>query len=168
MNFSFSRFYEECLKIHAICDDLDYSKDDARLFTNIHVLMNTKGKDFFDKESFEHELLAVDILLSPYKPNITSPESELVSKLCVGAELKKLDSSAETHGHETFFTTQLRIMKQLYSNSAFRRKKIKIYEEKIKPRITEYDTNKVKKTFKHAREREAREQRELNRLINLK
>lgn len=158
--------YEDCLKIHAICEELGYSKDDARLFTGIHYLIGKKGEELFQKESFDNEIFAVDIFLSSYKPKPLSKLHLLLSNLCIGLELKISENSSKAGDLEAFFTTQLQNMKKFYKDKKFRDDMFKTYKEIIKPKIAEYDLNKVKKVFEKSGEKEAKEKDEIKRLID--
>lgn len=170
----FQLYYEDTLRIHAICDDLELSRDDAKLYSLIHLkcLEKGEGTNYFRKEQ-PIDVKALEIMLGEAgmdnilaKIEEESPEQAQSVRDNLAC-LRRMDAEArQNHGLESPIFNELCYRKRLYTEEEFREEKLKIYETEILPRIPEYDDKKVEEAFKRAREREKAREEQLRKLFD--
>jgi len=102
--------FEIGLKIFDICKEENLPIEDFRLFTYIQA----RGIDYFDKDNNVEAL------------------KELIDSQMIKDNDKIL---RDKHGIETRFSGELRQKLRLHEDEKFRNKKMKLFKEKILPRI---------------------------------
>ncbi len=109
-NYSFKVYYKDGLRIHAICEELGFSAEDARLYTYIHwkCLRSGKGTDYFRKGTTE-EIISIE------------------------TRLKDRDKE-----YPTDVKVKLEERLKLHTDPKFREGKLEIYDKIIVPLIPHY------------------------------
>ena len=171
----FERYFEDAIRIYAICGDENLSDDEARLLTYIHVkaLENPHGLDFLDDPE-ETDRDALNIMLGDcaLAETMLAKDGTVVS---LGSDFfpemnRAIDSMDAAYrdelGMENRLSGELRIRRRLYEDREFRKRMVALYAEKISPRIFSCDKAVIERSFKAFRERIARRDREQQDLLN--
>ncbi len=162
-NDLFGRYFDDAMRIYAICSQEGIPDGDARIMTYIHVKAQESGRgvSYFtnppqeDAEAIQYMLGEKGIEDLDNDP--TGAAAQHV--LAVGKSLARLDAVATTQcGRENPFQSELRARLRLYSDPAFRQRMVRSYEESVKEKLQSYDQEKVRTAFKEYRERKAREE----------
>jgi hypothetical protein len=152
----FSKYYDDGLRIRAICDDLDYPSEYFPVLLNIHI----KGsKHFYNKEKQDVHKIAYKMLMPESQEMLLKSRLKkdnhikaLFSKIIIGGELKRADDYLLSEaGVENFFKNQLININRMYTDEYYRKKMIKIYEENVKQLIYLYDEERINKAFERGR-----------------
>jgi hypothetical protein len=122
----FKKYGLDSLKIHAVCEELGLSRDEARVYSYIHIKADESGKglDYFRIEQPE-TIKALELLRGkmpdadiPTGPDTTySPERELEDRI------------------------------KMHSDPAFRDEKLAFYEQEILPKLDEIDNDRMQKAL---------------------
>lgn len=155
-------YIDDALSISALCSDLGLSRDDAKLFTYIHVksMSSPAGIECFN-DAAEQEILALQIMLGIKRFPSIKPEVPLdePSEAAIGDftdtlsdRIKELDYIAdEGRGLESYFRSELFRRLRFHQDPEYRKEKLKVYMEKIYPRMKEYTKKKVFEVFERER-----------------
>lgn len=173
---SFHNYFEDALKIHAICADIDLNENDARLLTYMHAKASESGKGieyFFNPAAEDAE--ALEIMLGCCKKTIRLPavmsldergQEALELILTIADKISNLDTLlAKECGLENRLSGELRIRLKLYQDEAFRDKMIDIYKSKIQPMLPFYDKEKIERAFSNLRAQQQKKDEELKEIM---
>jgi hypothetical protein len=169
-----TRYFDDALRIYAMCGDDDLSDDDARLLTYIHVKAceSGKGVEYFDDPSeFDEEALQVMLGDTIIADTMVTAEGEVVSlgdghASALNREISALDTAFERGlGNERRISGELQLRLRLYRDKSYREKMVALYSKKIAPKIFSYDRNAVERAFKNYREKAVRNEQEIERMI---
>ncbi len=167
----FTDYFDDAMKIHALCADAQLPDNDAKLMTYIHVkvMESGKGVSYFENADSNDEA-ALQFLLGERSLGIsvnTETENESSHNALQSLEelphkLAELDGMLTTeHGIENPFSSELRERLRLYKDSEFRDEKLSLYKEHISGKISTYNRAKVRKAFRAYRARKEKEEKEL-------
>lgn len=169
-----NRYFEDALRIYAVCGDDDLSDADARLLTYIHVKACESGKgiDYFDDPSeFDEKALGVMLGDSIIADTLVTQKGEIVSPgdghaSAVSREISSLDEAFERGlGMERRISGELQLRLRLYRDKSYRDKMVTLYSKNIAPKIFSGDRSAVDRAFKKYREKTARNEQEIERMI---
>ncbi len=173
----FSTYFDSALKIHAVCADLEYSEEDARIYTYIHAKAteNGRGVAYFwnpapeDSEALEIMLGIKKHIDIPPMVTLDENESEAVDLiLSIADRISELDNLlARECGLENRFTGELKARLRLYKDEAFRDKMVGIYVETILPKLDHYDKERIDEAFRKSQEEKDRLEKELLQISGL-
>jgi hypothetical protein len=155
-------YIDDALSIAALCSDLGYSREDAKLFAYIHVKSSSHpaGIGYFNDEG-ENEVLALEIMLGFKEfPSLIQDKSgagvptpalqELGASIC--DRIKDLDRAAtEGCGMESYLRSELLRRLRFHKDPEYRKEKLDIYTNTILPRMKEYTKKKVFEVFERER-----------------
>jgi hypothetical protein len=165
-------YFEDALKIHAICVDVNLSENDARLLTYMHAkgMESGLGIDYFTYPP-DQDAEALEIMLGYSKgtlrlPSVISLDEDghkaLDLILNISSKINKLDMLlAKELGMENRLTGELRNRLKLYKNQEFCHEMISMYKEKIVPQMNNYNKEKVDNAFTRFREQQVQKEKEL-------
>jgi hypothetical protein len=165
-----TRYFEDSLRIYAVCGDDDLSDDDARLLTYIHVKACESGKgiDYFDDPSeFDEKALGVMLGDTIIADTLVTQKGEIVSlgdghASTVSREIFSLDEAFERDlGMERRISGELQLRLRLYRDKSYRDKMVTLYSSQIAPKIFSYDRTAVEQAFKNHRDKTANNDRAL-------
>lgn len=168
----FASYFDDAVKIHAICADEGMSESEARLLTYMHAKASEseKGIDYF-LEPADEDAEALEIMLGVYKRKLPLPPSESLDKegqdavnliLTIADRISNLDNIlAKECGMENRLSGELRARLKLYKDTEFRNKMISLYNTKIQPLLPLYNKEKVDRAFSHFRELQLKKEIEL-------
>ncbi len=156
----FKKYYDDALKISAICADLNLPTSDAKLFTYIHVkTLQNDGVEYFDNDT-SHEIKALKILLgktkldSFKKLNKLSQQKPVFKHEKISDKLRGIEVAAKVNfGFEFPFKYELENRLKFHTDSAYRNVKVDFYVTTISPRIRFYEDSDVKRAFKNEQNR---------------
>jgi hypothetical protein len=153
-----SKYFDDAMNISALCSDMGFSNDDARLFIYIHTKSSTHpmGIQCFD-EAKEEEIRALEIMLGV--KNFPSAQSEKQSIDSTAAAFKEfgatmcksvrdLDSIIrDRFGAESYLRSELVRRLRFHTDPQFRKQKLHVFSTTILPRMKEYEHGKAGKAF---------------------
>lgn len=157
-NESYPSYFDDAMKIHAICADSGLSENDARLLTYMHAKAseNISGIEYFYHPEVE-DADALEIMLGKSKKKIVLPpiidlnkneQDALEIILTIANRISKLDTMlAKECGMENRLAGELSIRLRLYKDASFRDKMVSIYKNKILPMLNFYDQEKINLAF---------------------
>ncbi len=173
---SFNAYFEDALKIHAICADNLLNENDARLLTYMHAKASESGKgiEYFYNPARE-DAEALEIMLGQRKKNLRLPavmsldekgQEAIELILTIADKISNLDTLLSREcGLENRLSGELRIRLRLYQDEEFRDKMIDLYKTKILPMLPVYTKDKVDKAFTILRARQQRSEDELKEMM---
>jgi hypothetical protein len=154
-----SHYFSDAMSIAAICSDEGFSRDDARLFTYIHVKSKNSpsGTECFNGEGSE-EISALKIMLGKKsfssligKNASTHHALEDFSEQVVGG-IKNIDFAAqEGCGVELYLRSELVHRLKFHSNETYRNEMLAVYKKTILPKIKAYNGKKIFEAFEKKR-----------------
>ena len=168
----YTSYFEDALRIHAICADCGLSENDARLLTYMHAKIseNAKGIEYFNSPEQE-DMDALEIMLGKSNKKICLPpivdlnkkeQEALEMILTIADRISKLDMLlAKECGMENRLAGELGTRLRLYKDIVFRDKMISIYKNDIVPLLTNYDKEKINLAFIKLKEDERKKEVEL-------
>ncbi|MFP4417737.1 MAG: hypothetical protein ACOC41_02410 [Chitinivibrionales bacterium] len=166
----FEDYFDDAMKIHALCADAQLPDSDAKLMTYIHVkaLESGRGLSYFEKAD-NNDQAALQFLLGerelgflPLAEENTHSRDAFQSLEQLPHKIAELDGMLTTeHGIENPFSSELRERLRLYKDSAFRAEKLQMYREHVCGKISSYNRAKVRKAFRAYRVRKEKEEQEL-------
>lgn len=171
-NDSYTSYFEDALRIHAICADSNLSENEARLLTYIHAKASesAKGMEYFDSPEQE-DTDALEIMLGKSKKKICLPpivdlnkkeQDALEMILTIADRISRLDMLlAKECGMENRLAGELGLRLRLYKDVIFRDKMLSIYKNSIIPLLTNYDKTKVSNAFFKLKEDQRKKEVEL-------
>lgn len=174
-----SDYFNDSLKIHAICVDMNLSETDARILTYMHAkgIETGKGAQYFlnpaneDSEALEIMLgqktesmqLASDIILDEK----TQEALDLITT--IADRISHIDNLlAKECGLENRLTGELRNRLRLYKDQDFRNHMIDLYSNHIMPQLPEYDQEKIENAFSRFRALERQKEKDLLNMVGIK
>ena len=175
---SYPSYFDDALRIHAICADSGMGENDARLLTYMHAKASEKstGIDYFYSPERE-DADALEIMLGKSKKKIDLPPIVDLNKneqdaleiiLTIADRISKLDTMlAQECGMENRLSGELSIRLRLYKDASFRNKMISIYKNSILPMLTIYDEEKISTAFFKLQEDRRKKEVELLELTGL-
>jgi len=174
---SFGSFFESALKIHAVCADLEYSDEDARVYTYIYTKAAESGRgvEYFndpapeDSEALEIMLGLKRTLELPPAMTLDDEESEALDFiLSIAGHIEHLDGILVSEcGMENRFSGELRARLRLYKDKKFRDIMISNYLNNIEPKIDMYDDERITEAFRKHQEHDECFERELRELLGM-
>lgn len=178
-NEGYSAYFEDALRIHAICADSSLDEDEARLLTYMHTKACETGKgiDYFLSPA-EEDAEALEIMLGKSSSYMKFPSSmnldergqealELI--MTIADKISNLDHLlAKECGLENRLTGELRARLRLYKDAPFRNKMVELYKSEVIPKLSLYDKEKIDKAFSRFREEQQRKELELMEMVGLK
>jgi len=174
---TFGSYFNNALKIHAVCADLEYSDEDARVYTYIYTkaVESGRGVDYFNDPAPE-DSEALEIMLG-LKRNLNLPpaitlndeESEALDFiLSIAGHIEHLDGLLVSEcGMENRFSGELRARLRLYRDKKFRDIMISNYLNIVEPKISTYDNERITAAFRKHHEHEECFERELRELLGM-
>lgn len=165
-------YFDDALKIHAICVDLNLSEHEARLLTYMHAkgIESGLGVDYF-RNPPEQDAEALEIMLGHSKGSLRLPSVITLDEdghkaldliLNISNKINKLDIVlAKELGMENRLSGELRNRLKLYKNQDFCKKMVSLYRDKIEPRIAEYNKEMIDDAFARFREEQIIREKEL-------
>lgn len=168
----YTAYFEDALRIHAICADAGLGENEARLLTYMHAKAseNESGIDYFNAPA-EEDIDALEIMLGKSKKKIKIPpimdlepnEQEAVDIILTIAErIARLDALlARECGMENRLCGELSIRLRLYKDPAFKEKMISLYKKTVIPDFEKYDKEKISLAFSKYQEIQHRKEAEL-------
>jgi hypothetical protein len=153
-----SKYFDDAMSISALCSDMGFSSDDARLFIYIHTKSSAHpmGIQCFDKAKDE-EIRALEIMLgikdfpSDGSDEASSDEKsaafkEFGSTMC--KSVHQLDFAIQDRfGAESYLHAELARRLRFHTDPDFRKQKLQVFSTSILPRIKEYDRTKAGRIF---------------------
>lgn len=178
-NDSYTSYFEDALRIHAICADSNFSENEARLLTYMHAKASesAKGIGYFDSP-MQEDMDALEIMLGKSKKKICLPpiielnkkeQDALEMILTIADRISRLDMLlAKECGMENRLTGELGSRLRLYKDVIFRNKMVSIYKNNIVPLLTNYDKTKVSNAFFKLKEDQRKKEVELLEMTGFK
>jgi hypothetical protein len=178
-NDSYTSYFEDALRIHAICADSNFSENEARLLTYMHAKASesTNGIEYFDSP-MQEDMDALEIMLGKSKKKICLPPIVDLSKkeqdalemiLTIADRISRLDMLlAKECGMENRLAGELGSRLRLYKDVVFRDKMISIYKNNIVPLLMNYDKTKVSNAFFKLKEDQRKKEVELLEMTGFK
>jgi hypothetical protein len=152
-----SRYFENGLKIRAICDDLAYPEEYAQILLYIHI----RGTDHYSNKTVMKTMAKIieeyyhpdkEIKLKESSFNSNNHIKSMYSDIIIGKQLEYADNYlSEKENKNGFFSKQISNILRLYTDTDFREKMLNIYEKNIKKLLKLYNKEKIEKAFKRAR-----------------
>lgn len=174
---TFGSYFESALKIHAVCADLEYSDEEARVYTYIHTkaVESGRGVDYFydpapeDSEALEIMLGLKRTIEIPPAITLDEQESEALDLiLSIAGHIEHLDGILVSEcGMENRFSGELRARLRLYKDKKFRDTMINNYLNVVKPKINMYDDERICEAFRKHQESDESFERELRQLLGM-
>ena len=168
---NFSAYFDSALKIHAVCADLEFSEEDARLYTYIHAKSTESGRgiEYFsdpapeDSEALEIMLGLKRSLEIPPLMTLDQKENEAVDLiLSIADRISHLDGLlARECGLENRFSGELKARLRLYKDKNFRDAMVTNYVNRVQPRIGGYNKELINRAFRRHQLEKERLEREL-------
>ena len=177
-NDTFTIYFEDSLKIHAICADRGYSEEQARIFTYMHSKATESGMgiEYFNDPAPE-DCEALEIMLGEKRfleiPSIMSLDSEEQDAvdliLSIADKIAHLDGVlARECGLENRLSGELRARLKLYKCKVYREKMMSLYELEIIPDLQTYDRNRIDEAFRRYHTEKDKAEREIMELAGFK
>jgi hypothetical protein len=176
---SYTSYFEDALRIHAICADSNFSENEARLLTYMHAKASesVNGIKYFNSPEQE-DIDALEIMLGKSKKKISLPpivdlnkkeQDALEMILTIADRISRLDMLlAKECGMENRLAGELGSRLRLYKDAIFRDKMISIYKNSIVPLLNNYDKTKVSKAFFRLKEDQRKKEVELLEMTGFK
>jgi hypothetical protein len=171
----FERYFDDAMRIYAICGDEALSDDEARLLTYMHAkgCESGKGVDYFADPS-EYDDTALEIMIGEtiLTEQAVTPAGDVVTiadpfTATIGERIRSLDESLkEEHGFENRFCGELHRRMRLYRDPEFRTRMMDVYKEKIAPKIFGYSQEKLQGAFERYRAKRVDDEREIGRMLD--
>jgi hypothetical protein len=153
-------YFDDTLRIYAICAEDDLPDSFAKLFSYIHVRAreSSVGLRYFDTPDPE-AVRAISILLGEEAADLPDiPEQHAEFMASVGNAISAIDArSAANQGIETPLASELRLRLRLYKDEAFRKMMIAEYRKRI-AQAESCDWDRVRRAFREYREKKARQE----------
>jgi hypothetical protein len=171
-----TRYFDDAMRIYAICGDEDLSDHDARLLTYMHAkgCESGKGIDYFDDPSpFDEAALSALLGETVVADTMVTARGEVVTLAKgyfsgIGAEVGACDHNLEkNHGMERRLSGELANRLRLYRDAAFRQRMVSLYREKITPKLSSYDKKTIDRAFSAFRERLNRTDHDTKKMLAL-
>ncbi len=166
----FDKYFDDAMRIHAICAERLVPDEDAKLLTYMHVkgCESGRGIEYFTSPA-EVDAEAIGILLGNTDQSTThqflensAHEPGAQSILALPGRISALDAQFTTdHGIENPLGSELRNRLRLYTDHSYRDNKIALYREHIESRIESFSRERVRKAFRAYRQRKKQEDEEL-------
>ncbi|MFP4163826.1 MAG: hypothetical protein ACLFQB_07995 [Chitinispirillaceae bacterium] len=173
----FSAYFDSALKIHAVCADLEYSDEDARVYTYIHAKASETGRgvEYFsdpapeDSEALEIMLGIKRSIEIPSMMTLDEKENEAVELiLSISDKISQLDHLlAKECGLENRFSGELKSRLRLYKDKEYRDRMVGVYVNEIVPRLNQYDKSRIDDAFRRHQEEKDRQEKELLKISGL-
>mgnify|MGYP000904981636 CR=1 FL=1 len=144
-------FYEDALKIFAICIDNSISETDARVLTYIHSKIIEKGNNYFLSPPKEEEL-AITIMLGQHNES-TFSEHDIDPRALrlfnqVAKKIQEIDIQLHQRmGIENRLHSELRGRLLIYTDKKYRKKMLSIYTNLIIPQMIKYTQDRIRKVI---------------------
>lgn len=156
----FKKYYDDALKISAICADLNLPSSDAKLYTYIHIkTLQNDGVEYFENES-PHEIKALKILLGKTKQDSfkkldkLSQQKEAFKPEIISDKLRGIEMAAKVNfGFEFPFKYELENRLKFHTDPEYRNQKVDFYLTTISPRMRFYTDSDIKRAFKNEQDR---------------
>lgn len=154
-----SHYFSDAMSIAAICSDEGFSRDDARLFTYIHVKSKNSpsGTEYFNGEGNE-EISALKIMLGQKSFSSlvgnNAPMNHALNAFSeqVTGEIKNIDFAAqEGCGVELYLRSELIHRLKFHTNKTYRNEMLAVYRNTILPKIKAYNGKKIFEAFEKKR-----------------
>ena len=146
----FNTYYQDGLKIRAICDDLNYSMQDFQVFMAIHV----RGPEFFINGNKELAKKVYKLLKPSIQKKLFSDKESFAYKKLSEIFINKNLKEIEEKNNCNFFTTQLDNIYRLHIDEDYRADMLIIYINDIVPLMKQYDQVKINAAFARGRKKE--------------
>jgi hypothetical protein len=165
-------YYEDALKIHAICVDVNLTEHEARLLTYMHAKGKESGEgiDYFNEPS-EQDAEAIEIMLGHSRGTFRLPSvinlnddghKALDLILNISSKINQLDTMlARELGMENRLGGELKYRLKLYKNREFCQKMIALYKDIIIPKLAFYNKEMVDIAFAKFRKEQVQKEKEL-------
>jgi hypothetical protein len=168
------RYFDDSLRIYALCSDESLPDDVARLLSYMHIKAceSRRGIDYFNDPS-ENDEEALGFMLGETDATDTMVTAEgevVVMGNGIMSGIEREIAAAQKHireecGMENRLSGELRSRMRLYRDSGFRDSMVKLYKEKIAPRLWKYDRSAVDRAFGNYRKRIAAQEQEFRRML---
>lgn len=174
-NSFIDRFFTVAMKIHAYCTDNCISKEVAKLYVYIYVKSSESpdGIEYFNQDcSTEIEAIKTLLCSDPFEAlvledPVTPQELQNAYKVFVSKSLQKLERDIQLeYGLENVFRGELLNRLRFHTDESFRKKHIDFFLKTILPGIANYTDAKVKLSNINYQIKLAKEEQELNLLLN--
>jgi len=174
----FETYFEDAMKIHAICADYGLSENDARLLTYMHAKAAESGKgiDYFLTPAAE-DAEALEIMLGQSRGSLRLPavmslddegQEALELILSISEKIAHLDAVlASECGLENRLSSELRYRLRLYRERDFRDEMIDRYRRIVGCNMNVYDGTRVKESFDRYRKEKERQEKELMQMAGI-
>ena len=174
---SFSNYFDDAVRIHAICADCALSENDARLLTYMHAKASDSGKgvEYFLTPAQE-DSEALEIMLGQCKGSLRLPAVMSLDEkghdaveliLTIADKISNLDNLlARECGLENRLSGELRARLRLYKDTEFRDKMIDLYNTKVMPFLPLYNKEKIDEAFSRFRAEQQRKEKELSDMVD--
>jgi hypothetical protein len=174
-NDYFLDFFEDGMRICAICSDLNISEEQMRLLIFIHIKLTQLGQEYF-KQDHQTEIIALRTILGDshyiekmYKEqNLDVKIAENLINFLESYQntIKKLDIEIKNnYGLENRLTNEFRYRLLLYVNKKFMANMLNLYDKEIKNRIKLYDNKKVDEAFVNYRKKMKKQDEDLMKML---
>ena len=154
-----SHYFSDAMSIAAICSDEGFSRDDARLFTYIHVKSKNSpsGTECFSGEGNE-EISALKIMLGQKSFSSLLGDNASMNHALdafseqVAGDIKNIDFAAqEGCGVELYLRSELIHRLKFHTNKKYRNEMLAVYKKTIFPKVKAYNSKKIFKAFEKKR-----------------
>jgi len=173
---NYSHYFDDALKIHAICADISLSENEARVLTYMHAkaIESGKGVEYFYCPA-EEDSEALQIMLGQSKSSLRLPsvasldqqgQDALELILTIANRISYIDTLlAKECGLENRLSGELRSRLRLYQDNEYRDKMISLYKTEIQPRLESYTQKEIDEAFCRFRTEQQRREKELMSLV---
>lgn len=174
-----STYFDDALRIHAICADKNICENDARLLTYMHAkgCESGKGVDYFYNPADE-DSEALEIMLGKSKGSLRIPsvmsldekgQEALELVMTISDKINKLDNLlAKECGLENRLSGELKTRLRLYKEPEFRDKMVKLYKTEIVDDMPQYTKDKIDLAFLKFREEQQKIEQEILDMVGFK
>lgn len=175
---TYSHYFNDALKIHAICVDINLSEHEARILTYMHAKASESGKGIsYFLNPAQEDTEALEIMLGQRKGSFQLPPAvNLDDKGQEALELITTIAERITHidallakecGLENRLSGELRNRLRLYKDREFCQSMINLYNKEISPRLCLYTQQRIDEAFSKFRAEEQKKERELMNMVGL-
>ncbi|MDG5815996.1 hypothetical protein QA601_12965 [Chitinispirillales bacterium ANBcel5] len=175
---TFTLYFEDAMKIHAICADHNYSEEMARVLTYMHSkgCETGRGIEYFydpapeDREALEIMLGEKRSIQLPSVAALDEDEHDAVELiLSIAGKIAHLDGVlARECGLENRLSGELRLRLKLYKCPHYRDHMVDLYRQNIRPNLQSYDRERIDTAFKRYHSEKDRMEKELMDMAGIK
>lgn len=165
------RYFEESLKIRAICFDSGIDEETTRLICYLNYVCYQYGIHSLESEELNNQnILTLKIMLGDktyQNENYIDPEDDKTNIILTIADtIKQTDNFLkENYGLENRMSGELKMRLKFYENKPYRDYIVNLYKQNILPKIFHYTKEMIVKALEKANSKNSEIDKMLNDLI---